>query len=418
MNKLQPVRGMKDLLPDDFKIHEYIINTARKISELYGYYPMSTPIIERTEVFHRTLGDSSDVINKEIYSFLDKSDESIALRPEFTASIVRSVIYHGHLLHNLPLKFFSYGPLFRYDRPQAGRQRQFHQLNFEYIGANGAFTDAEVIRLAVDLLIALGIADKVTLEINSLGCYESRIAYEQKLIEYFNDYKDQLSSDSLARLAKNPLRILDSKDKNDQIIAAAAPVITECYTDSAKQYFANLLHYLNLLQVKYSINNRLVRGLDYYCHTTFEFITQELGAQSTILAGGRYDRLSKLMHGPDISAIGFASGIERIALIKDYSCLIRPINSVFILPISEKNIDIAMILADKLRQNDINIILDAQGKISKRIQRAVSQGTKYIIFIGDEEQAQSVYKLKDLDNAQESTLQLEQLITKLQQNYQ
>ncbi|WPY00494.1 Histidine--tRNA ligase [Candidatus Trichorickettsia mobilis] len=413
MNKLQPVRGTKDLLPENFKIHQYIINVAQMIGELYGYSAMSTPIIEYAQVFDRTLGQTSDVISKEMYSFLDKSNETIALRPEFTAGIMRSII-HGSLLHNLPVKFFSYGPLFRYDRPQAGRQRQFHQVNFEYIGASGAYSDAETIKLAFDLLVALEISDQVTLEINSLGCHESRLMYEKKLFEYFNDHKNQLSADSVVRLGKNPMRILDSKDENDRLIINNAPVIAEYYTDFSKQYFSEVLAYLNLLKVSYRINNRLVRGLDYYSHTAFEYTTTALGAQSTVLAGGRYDGLAKLMQGPDIPAIGFAAGIERIALIKNY--MIPAIRPVFILPISENNINISMILADKLRQNDVNIMLDAQGKINKRIQRAVSRNARYVIFIGDEEQERSIYKLKDLDTTQESILQFEQLMAILKYN--
>ncbi len=413
MNKLQPVRGTKDLLPENFKIHQYIINSAQKVGELYGYSPMSTPIIEYAQVFDRTLGQTSDVISKEMYSFLDKSNETIALRPEFTAGIMRSVI-HGSLLHHLPVKFFSYGPLFRYDRPQAGRQRQFHQVNFEYIGASGAYSDAETIKLAFDLLAALEISDQVTLEINSLGCHESRLIYEKKLLEYFNDHKNQLSADSVVRLSKNPMRILDSKDENDRLIINDAPVIAEYYTDFSKQYFSEVLAYLDLLQVSYRINDRLVRGLDYYSHTAFEYTTTALGAQSTVLAGGRYDGLAKLMQGLDVPAIGFAAGIERIALIKNY--FIPAIRPVFILPISENNINISMILADKLRQNDVNIMLDAQGKINKRIQRAVSRNARYVIFIGDEEQERSIYKLKDLDTTQESILQFEQLMAILKHN--
>ena len=216
------------------------------------------------------------------------------------------------------------------------------------------------------------------------------------------------------RLGKNPMRILESKDENDRLIINNAPVIAEYYTDFAKQYFSEVLAYLDLLQVSYRINDRLVRGLDYYSHTAFEYTTTALGAQSTVLAGGRYDGLAKLMQGPDIPAIGFAAGIERIALIKNY--LIPAIRPVFILPISENNINISMILADKLRQNDVNIMLDAQGKINKRIQRAVSRNARYVIFIGDEEQERSIYKIKDLDTTQESILQFEQLMTILKCN--
>jgi histidyl-tRNA synthetase len=397
--KLQPLRGMKDLLPDDYKAHDYIINKARDVGVLYGYKQMSTPILEYTKVFNRSMGESSDVISKEIYSFLDKSNESVALRPEFTAGIIRAFISNG-LQHKLPLKLFSVGPVFRYDRPQAGRQRQFHQLNYEYIGAKGAITDAETLKLAVDILKALEIEQDTTLELNSLGCSQSRSVYQQKLIEYLNDFKDQLSEESKIRLIKNPIRILDSKSEIDQKIIANAPVLSEYYTDESKEYFDELIKYLDILGVKYSINPRLVRGLDYYCHTAFEFTTKKLGSQSTILAGGRYDGLAKIMgNNDDVPAIGFAAGIERIALMREYN--VSEVKPVFVLPIGENNICYALEIVDKLRTQNIATIIEPLGKIAKRMQRALNENAKFIIFIGDEEQANNSLKLKDLEKEEE-----------------
>ncbi|WP_341793788.1 MULTISPECIES: histidine--tRNA ligase [unclassified Rickettsia] len=410
-DKLRPLRGMKDLLPDDYKVHDFIIKKAREIGELYGYVPMSTPILEYTKVFNRSMGESSDVISKEIYSFLDKSDESIALRPEFTAGIMRAVISNG-LQQKLPLKFFSYGPVFRYDRPQAGRQRQFHQLNYEYIGANGSYSDAEVIKLAVDILTSLEIEKDTILELNSLGCTESRANYQQKLVEYLNDFKDELSEDSKIRLLKNPMRILDSKNENDQKIIVNAPILSEYYTDESKKYFAELLKYLDLLNVKYNINPRLVRGLDYYCHTAFEFTSKKLGAQSTILAGGRYDGLSKIMGGENAPAIGFAAGIERLALMKEYN--ISSIRPVFILPIKDNNIEHCLIIADKLRGQNIPVIMDAAGKMTKRMQRAIADNAGFVIFIGDTEQENNNLKIKDLDKEEEYLMSFEQVVSLLQ----
>nr|WP_253307935.1 histidine--tRNA ligase [Rickettsia endosymbiont of Ceutorhynchus assimilis] len=410
-DKLRPLRGMKDLLPDDYKVHDFIIKKAREIGELYGYVPMSTPILEYTKVFNRSMGESSDVISKEIYSFLDKSDESIALRPEFTAGIMRAFISNG-LQQKLPLKFFSYGPVFRYDRPQAGRQRQFHQLNYEYIGANGSYSDAEVIKLAVDILTSLEIEKDTILELNSLGCMESRANYQQKLVEYLNDFKDELSEDSKIRLLKNPMRILDSKNENDQKIIANAPILSEYYTDESKKYFAELLKYLDLLNVKYNINPRLVRGLDYYCHTAFEFTSKKLGAQSTILAGGRYDGLSKIMGGENAPAIGFAAGIERLALMKEYN--ISSIRPVFILPIKDNNIEHCLIIADKLRGQNIPVIMDAAGKMTKRMQRAIADNAGFVIFIGDTEQENNNLKIKDLDKEEEYLMSFEQVVSLLQ----
>ncbi|GAA5252798.1 histidine--tRNA ligase [Candidatus Rickettsia kedanie] len=390
---------MKDLLPDDYKVHDYIINKARDVGVLYGYKQMSTPILEYTKVFNRSMGESSDVISKEIYSFLDKSNESVALRPEFTAGIIRSFISNG-FQHKLPLKLFSTGPVFRYDRPQAGRQRQFHQLNYEYIGAKGAITDAETLKLAIDILKALEIEQDTLLELNSLGCSESRSAYQQKLVEYLNDFKDQLSEESKIRLIKNPMRILDSKSEIDQKIVAAAPILSEYYTYESKEYFDELIKYLDILGVKYSISPRLVRGLDYYCHTAFEFTTKKLGSQSTILAGGRYDGLSRIMgNNGDVPAIGFAAGIERIVLMREYN--ISEVKPVFVLPIGKNNITYSLEIVDKLRSQNIATIIEPLGQIAKRMQRVLNENAKFIIFIGDEEQANNSIKLKDLEKQEE-----------------
>lgn len=406
-DKLRPLRGTKDLLPKDFAIHNYIINTAKRIGELYGYESMSTPIIEYTKVFDRTLGDTSDVISKEMYSFLDRSNESIALRPEFTAGIIRAFISNG-LTYNIPLKFFSTGPLFRYDRPQLGRQRQLHQVNYEYIGAQEAYSDAETLKLAQDLLIALEVMDDVTLELNSLGCEDSRALYQKKLTEYFHDHKSTLSEDSIRRLSKNPLRILDSKDEGDKKIILNAPLVSDYYTDSARKYFDEVLEYLNLLGVKYTINQRLVRGLDYYCHTAFEFTTSKLGSQSTLIGGGRYDGLVKLMGGPDTKAIGFAGGIERLSMMREYN--VTQGRSVIIMPIGDDNLGVSLVLADKLRQNNLKTIVDNKGKIDKRLVRALDQCAKYVIFIGDDERKSGKYKLKDLDKREELSLTIETIL--------
>ncbi len=397
-DKLQPLRGTKDLLPEAFRVHDYIIKTAQEIGMLYGYEPMSTPIIEYTKVFDRTLGSTSDVVSKEMYSFPDKNNESISLRPEFTAGIIRSFI-SNNLHDKLPQKFFSYGPLFRYERPQAGRQRQFHQFNFEYLGADLPYSDAETIKLALDILVALGLKEYVKLEVNSLGCNESRATYQEKIFTYFNNYKNQLSEDSVRRLTKNPMRILDSKDEGDKILIQNAPLVSECYTDSARRYFDSVLNYLDLLNINYTINQRIVRGLDYYCHTAFEFTTENIGSQSTLIGGGRYDELAKIMGGAKTPAIGFAGGIERLALMREYKILApRP---VFIIPIGNESLDSCLVLADLLRQNSIPTQLYVKSRIDKMLQHALSAGARYIIFMGADEIASGKYKLKDLDKREE-----------------
>jgi histidyl-tRNA synthetase len=402
---------MRDLLPKDHLIHQHINSVARSIGKLYGYEEVSTPILEYTKVFDRTLGDTSDVVSKEMYSFLDKSNDSIALRPEFTASIMRAYISNS-LTHDLPLKYFSSGPLFRYDRPQAGRQRQFHQFNFENIGDATPYSDAEIIKLASHILTELEIIDDVTLELNSLGCMESRNSYEQALVKYFREHFDELSDESQKRLEKNPLRIFDSKNENDKVISAAAPMMEDFYTDSARDYFKEVKGHLDSLKVKYVINPRLVRGFDYYCHTAFEFTTTKLGAQSGILGGGRYNGLAKLMGGPDTPAIGFAAGIERIFLLKEY--LLEPERSVCIIPIGQECLNIAITLADELRNRQIATNIDFQGKVPKRIQRAVQKNAKFAVFIGDEEIKSGKFRLKNLDTKDEKEISLDQLITEVQ----
>lgn len=405
-SKVAPLRGMKDLLPEDFRIHEYIEAVAKKVSELYGYEGFETPLLENAQIFDRTLGDTSDVVSKEMYSFADKKGRIIALRPEFTASIVRAFISNG-LKQNLPLKLFSSGPIFRYDRPQEGRQRQFHQLNFEYIGAIGPYSDAETISMASRLLKELGLTDDITLELNSLGCTESRAKYQLALIEYFRKYENELSSDSKQRLEKNPLRILDSKDAGDKKVVENAPIITSYYTKDAAKYFDEVKSYLDILDVKYHINPRLARGLDYYCHTAFEFITNKLGAQGTLLAGGRYDGLTKLMGGEEIPAIGFAAGIERIALMGNFKPE-KP-RPTIIMPIGDVCFNYCINLAKQLREKNIVTTITSSGKISKRMQNALSSKAKYVIFIGSTEQEKGICKLKDLDQNSEQEVSMSQL---------
>ncbi len=410
--KLQPVKGTKDLLPVEYNVHNYIINVALKLGEIYGFRPLVPPIIEYVEIFDRTLGSSSDIVSKEMYVFTDKGGRNVCLRPEFTASIMRAVITHG-LQTYLPLRYFSFGPVFRYDNPQAGRQRQFHQINFEYIGSDNPFTDVEMIKLASSILTKLDLEEKVTLEINSLGCEQSRERYQVALIEYFSRYRKELSLDSQHRLIKNPLRILDSKDPYDQKICSSAPKISDYYTLQSANHFNKLLEYLELLEIKYAINTRLVRGLDYYCHTTFEYTTKLLGAQSAILAGGRYNGLFKQMGGNQhLPSFGFAGGIERLALLLNYTpTFTRP---VVIIPIGkEENNKHAIILLQELRSNGIATIIDLYGKPSERLRNANMVKASRVIFVGEKEVKSQNYTIKDLDNKEEYSIIKNKLVDHL-----
>lgn len=416
-DKLQSLRGMKDLFGEDFELHSYIIDTARKITALYCYEGASTPILEYTKVFDRTLGDSSDVISKEMYSFLDRSGESVALRPEFTAGIMRAFISNG-LQQKLPLKLFSHGPVFRYDRPQAGRQRQFHQINCEYIGSGEPYSDAESIKLALHLLQELNILDDITLEINSLGCQNSRSLYQEALINYFSKYENELSSDSKERLRKKPLRILDSKDEKDKKIAAEAPFITDYYTAESKAYFDKVLDYLCILNINYKLNPRLARGLDYYCHTAFEFTTDKLGSQNAVGGGGRYDYLCKLMGGRDVPAIGFGLGIERLALmmlLKNYQS--KKLAPLYLIPIGQKCENYIIRLADLLRSHSIPVAIELKGKVQKRMEKALKDGANYIVFAGADEIQSNSFKLRFLDKKEEQTVSAQQLLDLIKITY-
>ena len=313
-NKLQSVRGTHDHLPEDMYKFKNIITKAEYISALYGFKPMATPIFEFSSVFKKTLGESSDIVTKEMYTFNDKGNEEITLRPEGTAGIVRAIISNG-LAHEMPFKAFYHGPMFRYERPQKGRLRQFHQIGIELLGTRSEQADIEVIACANNLIKSLNIDKSSTLNINSLGNIAERKIYIAELLVYLNDFKNKLSIDSKNRFKKNPLRILDSKSEEDIEIIKNAPKLINYLEAESKDNFNKVLEGLTNLDIPYKINHKLVRGLDYYNNTTFEFITDRLGSQSAILAGGRYDNLMKQMGGSDIPGIGWAAGIERLALL-------------------------------------------------------------------------------------------------------
>ncbi len=407
--KLQPVRGMKDVLSDEYKRLKYITDAANRVSSYYGFEPIDIPIMEYTEVFSRTLGEDSDVVNKEMYSFNDRGGDSLTLRPEFTAGIVRA-IFSGGLQQNLPLRLFSHGPVFRYDRPQKGRYRQFSQINFEMLGQEGAFTDAEMIAMARQFLSEIGVLDKVTLELNSLGCEETRAAHRCALVEYFSKYKDSLSKDSLTRLEKNPLRILDSKEPNEQEIIAGAPKVSDYYTKESRSYFEELQSHLEDFDISYQINPAMVRGLDYYSHTTFEFTTDQLGAQGTVLAGGRYDKLAEIMSSKSMPAIGCAGGVERLRFLTDISPSSQP--EIRIMPIedSDSNSSYVTKTLKTLREAGIKTTLDSRGKLAKRMQRALQDEVKYLIFVGAEEVQHSQLQVKNLSSREETTVAFDKII--------
>ncbi len=392
---LQPVRGTRDLIGEDFRAHHHVIETARRISALYGFEEWQTPIFEDTRVFSRGLGETSDVVSKEMYSFTDRGGDSITLRPEATAGLCRALVSNGLAQSNLPRKVFYAGPMFRYERPQKGRYRQFHQIDIEVLGAAEPLADAEVIACGWHILNELGVADGVVLEINTLGDAESRSAYRAALVAYLTEHADRLSEDSRVRLEKNPLRILDSKDEGDRAIVAGAPAMRDHLTPAAAAFYAQVQAYLTNFGVPFRQNDRIVRGLDYYSHTAFEFVTDRLGAQGTVLGGGRYNGLVEEMGGPPTPSVGWAAGIERLAmLLTETPEAPRP---VAVIPIGEAQEAPALALGQRLRAIGIPVEIAYRGNTKRRMERANKVNAIAAILIGETEIAEGLYVLKNLD---------------------
>ncbi len=393
MEALQPVRGTKDILGEDQRRHAHVVGTARQAAFLYGFDEWSTPIFEDTRVFARTLGDTSDVVTKEMYSFEDRGGDSITLRPENTAGICRALV-SGGLTQSLPQKVFYNGPMFRYERPQKGRYRQFHQIGAELIGAPEPLADAEIIALGWTILTELGLAADVVLELNTLGDTPSRDAYRAALVTYFEGHKEALSADSRERLARNPLRILDSKDAGDRALVADAPTIGTHLTADAARFYDGVRTHLAQLNVPFIENPRIVRGLDYYSHTAFEFVTTRLGAQGTVMAGGRYDGLVAEMGGPPTPAVGWAAGIERLSmLLAEPPPAPRP---VVVIPLGEGAEAAALALLQQLRAGHVRAEMAYRGNMKKRMERANKIGARAVVILGEDEVARGVAGVKDL----------------------
>ena len=405
MATLNPVRGTQDILPDEHRLFAKVEGTARAVAARYGYGEISTPIFEFSEVFKRTLGETSDIVTKEMYSF-EKGDDRLTLRPEGTAGVARAVMSNG-LRQHLPLKFFYRGPMFRYERPQKGRRRQFHQIGVELLGVAEPLGDVEAIALGHHILGDLGLADKVTLEINSLGDTESRHAYRERLVAYLSQFTNQLSEDSKIRLDKNPLRILDSKDEGDRRIVAEAPLLGDSLNDASRAFFDAVLAGLAALGIPAQLNPRLVRGLDYYSHTAFEFTTTALGAQGTVLAGGRYDGLFEMMGGPATPGIGWAAGIERLTMLIDAaSAEPRPIALIPMGAAAELE---TLRLSHSLRHAGFNVDLGYAGNMKSRMKRADKIKALAAVIIGDNELLRCAATVRDMDSGVQSDVSLNSL---------
>jgi histidyl-tRNA synthetase len=415
MRPLQPVRGTQDLLPEVARRHRQVTETACAVAELYGFAEIATPIFEFTEVFSRPIGETSDIVSKEMYSFVDRGGEEVTLRPENTAGVVRAVLSDG-LIHNAPLKFFYSGPMFRYERPQKGRFRQFHQIGVELIGVAQPQGDIEVIALGSRILDALGIRQRTVLELNTLGDPPSRAAYREALVSYFSRRISELSEDSRRRLDRNPLRILDSKEESDGRVSLEAPPFEEFLNTASRDFFARVRDGLDALGISYRLNPRLVRGLDYYTHTAFEFVTSDLGAQGTVIGGGRYDGLVEMMGGPATPGVGWAAGIERLAMLIEEPR--GPPRPIAVVPIGEAAEAAALTLAETLRNNGCAVDLGYSGNVARRMRRANRVNARVAVLIGEEEIARNVVTLRDLDSGEQSEVPMDLSLSELRARLQ
>lgn len=403
MTPVQPVRGTQSLLGEDADRLAAVIAAFDRVRRLYGFRRVEVPTIEHTQVFARTIGETTDVVSKEMYSFEDRGGESITLRPELTAGICRAYLSEGWQQYS-PLKVATYGPAFRYERPQKGRFREFHQLDAEIIGAAEPQADVELLALADQLLKELGIEGSI-LQLNTLGDPETRAAWRDALYEHFRGHSSALSEDSQARLERNPLRILDSKAHQDWPVVDSAPAIDDFLTPEAADFFGRVTEGLDAAGITWERAPRLVRGLDYYRHTAFEFVTDRLGAQGTVLAGGRYDGLIEALGGPHTPAVGWAAGIERLAMMIDAPEEQRP--SVVIVPLGPRaELAAQGILAD-LRREGVSADMAYRGNMKKRLSRANEAGAALALIIGDDELERGEAQIKDLATGEQRAVSLD-----------
>jgi histidyl-tRNA synthetase len=410
LTALQPARGTHDLIGEEQRRFHRVTEVARRVAATYGFDEWQTPMFEDTRVFARTLGETSDVVTKEMYTFDDRGGDSVTLRPEGTAGVCRALVSNG-MTQSLPQKVFYAGPMFRYERPQKGRYRQFHQIGTELIGPAEPLADAEVIACGWEILKALKVDADTVLELNTLGDKDSRDAYRTALVAYFTEHQGALSQDSLARLDRNPLRILDSKDERDRRIVADAPTIDPYLTPAAAAFFDKLQDHLIRFRVPFQRNPRIVRGLDYYGHTAFEFVTAKLGSQGTVMAGGRYDGLVAEMGGPTTPAVGWAAGIERLSMLMDAAPPAPA--TVAVIPIGEAAEAVAVELLQALRGNGIRAEMAYRGNLKRRMERANRIGARAAVILGDDDIVAGLAQVKDLATGAQEAVPFSQLPSRL-----
>ncbi len=410
MQTPQAIRGTQDIFGPDAEAFAHVVETFERVRKLYRFRRAEMPVFEKTAVFSRSLGETTDVVSKEMYSFDDRGGESLTLRPEFTAGLARAYLTNGWQQH-APLKVATHGPLFRYERPQKGRYRQFHQLNAEIIGAGEPQADVELLVMADQLLRELGIGANdpgaVTLMLNTLGDAPSREAWRAALVDYFRDHRASLSEDSQERLERNPLRILDSKDPRDKPFTAGAPKIDDYLSGEAQEFFGAVTAGLDASGVSWTRAPALVRGLDYYRHTAFEFVTDRLGAQGTVLGGGRYDGLIETLGGAHTPAVGWAAGIERLAmLVADASEVAEAKADVAIVPLGAAAEAACIGLAATLRRGGLAVDMGFRGNMKKRMSRANESGARFALIVGEEELAAGEAMVKNLSTGEQQRMAL------------
>ncbi len=413
--KLQSVRGTKDLFGEEIDKFNHVIKIAKEVSQNYCFQELQTPIFEFSEIFERNLGEDSDILTKEVYKFKDRSDNFLTLRPEFTAAIVRSFVANGELSQVLPRKLFSYGPLFRYDRPQRGRQRQFHQINYEIFGGDNFYCDVEIVIMAQEITQKLAIDNNLDLKISHLGCQETKKQFALALQDYFCKYEQDLSDDSKMRLNKNPLRILDSKSEQDIKLFFDAPKIEKFYSKETKENFDDITNLLQKLGVKYHIESNLVRGLDYYTGLVFEFINDHQGAQNTVLAGGRYNNLVENMSGRAVSAIGFAAGVERLMLMLDFKN--QEARPIIINYVSQEDKFFAFELVTKLRDKGFSVDFNFAGNFKRQMKKLSQKNYQFLIIIGENEIKNKELLIKNLDSGFEEKVTIDNLTNFFAKSY-
>jgi histidyl-tRNA synthetase len=411
---LQAVRGTRDVLPDEVAAWHKVEAAAHALFARYGYRELRTPVFEETELFARGIGAETDIVSKEMYTFADRDGGSLTLRPEATAGIVRAVIQHNLMNTDPALRVYALGPMFRRERPQKGRYRQFHQVDVEAFGFTSPTIDAEVIELALAFLDACGVA-RHALVLNSVGDQSCRPAYVATLQQALRSVAASLCADCQRRVETNPLRVLDCKVPEDQAVIDTLPRITDHLCSPCGEHFAEVKRQLGLLGIPYQLSHRLVRGLDYYVRTTFEVTSDALGAQSSILGGGRYDGLVKALGGPDLAGIGFAVGLERLVSLAP-AALPEPRCDVFLMPLAEGALDDALRLQQRLRAAGLRVLLDPEGRSFKsRMKQADKLGARYAAILGDDERKRGVWTLRDMARSEQRDVTEEQILDHLKE---